>query len=91
MKERKLNELQRNFDVVLAAYPLIAKKIKLFWGHQEFTALLDDLLTNTRGHERAGFPKEVSIALWELKQRHDHVFPKLAEHKGIEWQLNYRA
>ena len=86
-----MSALQENFSVVLGAYPGIAEKLKLFWGHQEFTDLLDDLLNNTRDHQRAGFPAEVSVALWELQELHDKVFPKFAEKKGIGWTLNYRG
>ena len=41
-------DLQENYKVVANAYPIIGKKIKLFWGHQEFTDLMNDLMYNTR-------------------------------------------
>jgi hypothetical protein len=86
-----LSELQKNFKVVLSAYPGIAEKIKLFWGYPEFTTLMDDLMNNTRDHQRAGFPMDVYSAFWELKERHDQAFPELAKNQDIGWTLNYRA
>lgn len=53
-----MSALQENYQLVLEAYPEIAKKIKIFWGNQEFTDLIDELLTNTRGHQREGFPPQ---------------------------------
>lgn len=71
--------LQQNYQVVVEAYPEIAKKIKLHWGHQEFTDLVHELLNETRGHGREGFPTHVVDAFLTLQQLHDQVFPSMSE------------
>ncbi len=85
-----MSDLQDNFNVVLNAFPSIAKKIKLFWGYQDFTDLMQDLLYNTRDHSRAGFPLAVATALFELQTLHDRTFPQLSEKSSNERTLSYR-
>ena len=86
-----MSDLQKNFNVVADSFPSIAKKIKLFWGHQEFTDLMHDLLNNTRDHSRAGFPLDVTAALLELQERHDRLFPQFAETSVNVRMLSHRA
>jgi hypothetical protein len=74
-----MSELQDTYQIVADAYPDIGKKIKLFWGNQEFTDLMYDLLNNTRGHLRDGFPFDVVTAFLKLQELHNRVFPQFAE------------
>ena len=74
-----MSELQENHRAVANAFPIIGEKIKLFWGHQDFTDLMHDLLHNTRGNSRQGFKLDVAVALLELQELHDRVFPQFKE------------
>lgn len=71
--------LQENYQFVVETYPDIAKKIKLHWGCQEFTDLMHELLNETRGHGREGFPAQVVDSFLTLQQLHDQVFPSMSE------------
>ena len=86
-----MSDFQKNFKVVADAYPVIAEKIKLFWGYQEFTNLVNDLLHNTRDKSRGGFPMHVTAALFELQERHDKRFPELAQKTVSDQNLGYRS
>jgi hypothetical protein len=82
--------LQDNYQVVVEGYPEIAKKIKLFWGSQEFTDLMHELLNGTRDHNRVGFSKNVVISLITLQELHDQVFPALAKRSIYAKTLAFR-
>ncbi|MDO8770957.1 MAG: hypothetical protein Q7K57_20060 [Burkholderiaceae bacterium] len=75
-----------NFKLVNESFPHIGKKLKLFWGHPEFNALMDDLQHDTRGGQRTGFPPNIIFALHNLDSEHGHVFPKMAR-KSDMWGL----
>jgi hypothetical protein len=85
-----MSVLQENYQRVADAYPDIARKIKCFWGNQEFTDLMVDLLTNTRDHQRVGFPLPVVASFIQLQQLHDQVFPKYAERSYAPKVLSHR-
>jgi hypothetical protein len=85
-----MSEVRQSFRIILDAYPAIAEKIKLFWGEQEFTDLVHDLINDTRDGARKGFSFEVSAALITLQHWHDHHFPKHAQRTRKEWSLNGR-
>jgi hypothetical protein len=82
--------LQENYDVIVEAYPDIAKKIKFFWGNREFTDLIDELLNDTRDHAREGFPKKVVNSLLTLQALHDQTFPALSEKSYGAKALSHR-
>lgn len=85
-----MSEVKQSFRVVLDAYPAIAEKIKLFWGEQEFTDLVHNLINDTRDGSRKGFSFEVTSALLTLQHWHDHYFPKYCVRTRKEWALNGR-
>ncbi len=82
--------LQTRYQIVADAYPDIARKIKVFWGYQEFTDLMHDLMQNTRDHERAGFPFHVVTAFLELQALHNQIFPAYAEKSNRTAVLTHR-
>ena len=85
-----MSDLQKSFNVIAADFPSIGAKIKLFWGHQEFTDLTHELLNSTRDHSRVGFPLAVTAALFDLQDRHDRLFPQLAEPRSNARILSHR-
>ena len=85
-----MSEIKQSFRVVLNTYPDIAKKIKVFWGHKEFSELVHKLLHDTRGHTRAGFPMHVTEALLTLQQWHDYHRPQWSMQSGRNWPINSR-
>lgn len=86
-----MNEVRTSYKTIADAYPGIAAKLKLFWGEQEFTDFVHDLINDTREHSRQGFPLAVTSALITLQYWHDHQFPQFAERTGNAWSLNFRG
>jgi hypothetical protein len=75
------------FKTIDAAFPSIGKKIKLFWGHPEFVALMHELQHDVGDRPRAGFPAEVLMAIHELSNDHDAIYPQLARKDANLWHL----
>ncbi len=86
-----MSVLQKNYQIIATAFPPIGEKIKLFWGHQDFTDLMQDLLYNTRGHSRMGFTLDVAAALLELQDLHDRTFPKFKQVSLNARALSHRS
>jgi len=82
--------LQENYQVIEDSYPEIGRKIKLFWGNQEFTDLMHELLTDTRGHVRTGFPCAVVNSFLKLQELHNTVFPQFSEKSPVRKVLSHR-
>jgi hypothetical protein len=85
-----MSEVKQSLKVIADSYPEIARKIKLFWGAQEFTNLVCDLIYDTRGATRNGFAAEVITSLMTLKHWHDWHFPQFSSPKANNWKLNSR-
>nr|WP_315495241.1 hypothetical protein [uncultured Rhodoferax sp.] len=75
------------FKTIDAAFPNIGKKIKLFWGHPEFVALMHELQHDVGDRPRAGFPAEVLMAIHELSNDHDAIYPHLARKDANLWHF----
>jgi hypothetical protein len=74
-----------DFKIVNEAFPSIAAKLKLFWGHPEFNELMDELLVYKRGAPREGFPGDVLFALSTLESLHQAAHPKLVRKSSGIW------
>ena len=72
--------LHENIDYldVRRRFPHIGKMIKLHWGHASFDKMMFDLMNDTRGGTRQGFPVEIGAALLRLSSQHTRDFPHLA-------------
>lgn len=79
-------EHNTNFKLVNKSFPHIGKKIRLFWWHPEFVALMDDLQQNKRGKPRQAFPVDIVRALNDLDSEHSLAFPGLTRKSDI-WGL----
>ena len=79
-----------NFQLIEAAHPAISVKIKLYWGHPEFTPYVDSLLHYTRTDVRQGFSMAVTSALMHLQDRHDGDFPTLVRKSSSGWDFDSR-
>lgn len=75
-----------DFALISAAFPNIAKKIHLFWGHPELVALMFDLQQDSSDRPRAGFPSDILLALQSLEAAHDIEFPQLKRVIPSLWQ-----
>ncbi len=71
-----------DYKLINAAFPAIGAKLKLFWGHPEFNALMDELLVYKRGVPREGFPADVLFALSTLDSLHTMAHPNMARKLG---------
>lgn len=59
------------------------RKIDLIWGSRECRQFLLDLLTDSRGGKRQGFPPEHAMTIMRLQMEHDRLFPQF-ENEPIE-------
>jgi hypothetical protein len=76
------------FKTVDEKFPNIGKKIKLFWGHPEFVALVHELQHDTGDRLRVGFPADVLLALHELETDHNMIWPHLARRDASVWNTD---
>lgn len=83
-----LSAENKDYKVICAAFPHVGKRLAVFWGEPEFTALVDDLQHNRRGENRTGFPADVLFAIESLVSEHDRVYPKLARREVDLWNLS---
>jgi len=66
-----------HFNAINDAFPHIGKRLKLYWGRQEFFSYMHNLLNDTRGGTRKGFSAELLVALQSLSDDHDEAYPRL--------------
>lgn len=78
-----------DYKIIEARFPKIAWGIELRWGTNDLVMYIKDLLADTRGHTRLGFPKEVATSLTKLLLTHLKDFPNLDEPPDSVWQINY--
>jgi hypothetical protein len=68
-----------DFKTVSQNFPVIAQKLNAFWGRKEFGPFMTDLLHDSRGDNRKGFPFDTLMALHALAEQHNkeygHLFP----------------
>ena len=77
-----------NFRTLQQRFPVIAKKLRVFWGYPEFLALMHDLQQDTSDSPRIGFPADVLMALLALEQAHDAQFPELVPQDRSVWGVH---
>ena len=76
-----------DFPTVEAKFPIIANKIRVFWGNPEFVSLMFELQQDSSSDRpRVGFPFEVLMALQSLEHLHDSEFPHLKREIQSFWQ-----
>lgn len=66
-----------NFKLVNSAHRHIGKRLEVYWGSQEFVSYVRNLLYDTRGDSRKGFPMAVLVALQKLSDEHEQAFPHI--------------
>lgn len=84
-------KLQDEYDykVVQARFPKIAIGLELRWATHDLQPYIDDLLQDTRGHTRLGFPTEVATSLTQLSLTHSKLYPDLDKPPDSVWNINY--
>ena len=75
-----------DFKVIDQAFPHIGSKIKLYWGQRQFATYMNELLHDTRGGTRRGFPSDVLTALGNLFDQHNKAYPPLLP-KADVWEM----
>ena len=76
--------LNANLLKIHAAFPRVGKALELYWGEKEFQPYINKLLADNRD-SRKGFPFEVMLAIMDLQQLHDIIFPELQIEDPDEW------
>jgi hypothetical protein len=66
-------------DALYQRFPHL-RRIDLLWGSAECRKYVFDLMTDTRGGTRMGFPKEHALTIMKLLMEHDQRFPQF-EHQ----------
>lgn len=69
---------------LFAAYPHLAA-IGGKWGTRECRRQLKELMTDTRGGGRNGFPPEHALTLMMLLLEHDREFPEFDDSTTTSW------
>lgn len=89
-KEGDPNRLVENEELkkVNQRFPHIGRQLQSLWGCPDFSVYINQLLSDTRGGSRQGFPVEVARALFKLLQVHDREFPQHASDIPDIWNLN---
>ncbi|MEO8542680.1 MAG: hypothetical protein ABI434_03815 [Burkholderiaceae bacterium] len=77
-----------DYQVVNTSFPHIGRKIAEQWGQPEFNRLIHQLLRDTRGGGREGFPAQVTLALVGLESQHQRDYPQLTIPPSSMWDLN---
>ena len=78
----------RDFQVINSAFPQVGKRIERLWGEPEFQTLIHQLLWDSRGGSREGFPANVTFALARLETKHARTFPELTIPPSSMYDLN---
>ena len=81
-----LLDYNSDFKVIDQAFPRIGSKIKLYWGQRQFATYMNELLHDTRGGKRRGFPRDVLTALGNLFDQHNKAYPPLFS-KADVWEM----
>ena len=89
-KEGDPNNLLDNeeLETIKQRFPHIGRQLLSLWGCPDFSVYINQLLSDTRGGSRQGFPVEVARALFKLIQLHDRAFPLHASDIPDIWSLN---
>lgn len=64
--------------VISEHFPHIAKRLRVTWGRKAFAEYVNELLNDTRGGKRKGFPPDVLFALQKIVAEHDRHNPHCA-------------
>lgn len=73
-----------NTDALYERFPHL-RRIDLMWGSAEGRKFIWQLLTDTRGGTRMGFPKEHAGTIMSLLMEHDRRFPQFENAVSNPW------
>ena len=76
--------LNENLLLLHARMERIGKALEFLWGEKEFPPYVNGLLSDTRGN-RKGFPGDVLIAIMNLQELHDVMFPQFRLVEPDNW------
>lgn len=74
---KELMKLNPSFNVLNERYPHIASKLLDFCGNPAFDDFTIDLLNDTRGGARQGFPDDIGVALMRINRYHDELMQNI--------------
>lgn len=85
-----MSEVNQSLGIVQNSYPEMAKLLRLFWGHAEFSELMQGFLYGTCGHTPEVFSLAVITALLALQHCHDFHYPQFSIHAKSRCEENSR-
>lgn len=72
-----------DFEVLNDAFPRLGQKVFNTWGSRECRDLLCELINDTRGGTRQGFPPAVAAAIIHLLSSHDEQFKEFDDSDNV--------
>ena len=78
-----------NYIIINNQFPRIGKGLEIRWGTADFEPYVNDLLNDTKGHTRQGFPKDVGAALQSLLLLHHRLFPSKRIKDADLWNSSF--
>lgn len=72
-----------DFEILNDAFPRLGQKVFNTWGSRECRKLLCDLINDTRGGTRQGFPPPVASAIIRLLSTHDAQFKEFDDSDNV--------
>lgn len=74
------------FIIVNHQLPHIGKRLSATWATKYFSIYTNILAAQGSGFKRFGFPSDVMVAIFTLKQEHDLKYPELVVGRdGLQW------
>lgn len=77
-----MNLPKTDTSALYARFPHLGA-IDLIWGSLDCRRYLSRLMTDTRGGQRQGFPREHAMTIMRLMMEHDQAFPQF-EHEPMD-------
>ena len=67
-------------------FPHIGRRLFSTWGTQDFARYIRILTAQKQGVKRQGFPADIMLVLFSLKNQHDSRHPEFcAQNRGLQW------
>ncbi len=83
-----MSAVNQSFEIIRNSYPEIAKKLRLFWGHAEFSEVVQELLHEDDGATPEALPGAVIAALLAMRHAHNDHFPHFARQADSLWSVD---
>lgn len=77
------------FLILKQHFPKLAMGVEIRWGTVDLEPYIMDLLNDTRGHTRKGFPTMIAEALNSLLLVHGQLYPEKSTQCSDPWNTTF--